>query len=506
MTRGSFLMATSFYTYDGAPLGFMYNVVNNPLTRGTRGGRFITSLYQDCKPNENPQISKTNYSDSKHLQDQYYTGIQYSRESIGEDCGDNPGVHLTSDWRCVKPAWPMCTNNNWLGGNRYNACNAGFEYNELNNYPNTNIDEALITDNGTYTLEGKSGKSSTPPLSFAKIDDYDEQISNGNMKSKPGWAGKNGESSSGVGVNLSQKENKAKDGNRQYGYIPESNFRCVFDPTKFTTVDQVENYVQRWGKYYTPESKYTFFQGGDNDAPANYDTLMKHFCSLPQNPNSKTEDGTSICPTDPYTGKPMVPFCSTFLSKTPSGDLCREWVNSKITGTNPVPWKDKNVSDSYNRYCNHYKGVGKYDGQPGPDCGCILRSNNAAYNALKKESEISGGTISDGCWWLPCQDPAHYLIADKIYGGVEEASGVTNSEGAVGLTCASDLCKSMELFIDEGTVDYSDNTRNITCVGETTDGPNDGGGNNLTKEQIVVITIGVVSLVLFVIIVVFFMT
>lgn len=351
-------------------------------------------------------------------------------------CDVKPDDINDNQTQCIKPLWPLCTNNKWLGGDRYDFCKKGF----TNNYPTTNLDETLITDGSYGTLK------------FLDIAKYEDDLDN--MTMKPGWINQQ------CSTDLT-KDNEQTSSDNTYTFIPECNVRCVFDPTKFTSLDQIESYVQRWGKHSTPEEDVA---GGnpayDNDAVRNYDILMKYFCSKPQEEQN--------CTIDPVTGKRFSPFCSTFMSTTKEGDLCRAWVNSKMNfeRNGSVPWNDESVQDSYNMYCDHYIDA---NNNPGPDCACKKRNLYPGYNFAKNAPGLQQEGVSDGCWWIPCQDPMHYLIDKNIY---KDHFGLPN------LNCEKMVCSNFQAFVDDGDASVEQNQAFISCFTGTPPTNNDDDGGN----------------------------
>lgn len=412
------------------PDAYVYNAVNYPIYRGTAGARFVNAVYDNC------ENSGTNYTTKSGMADggQYYSvqGLKSATsEHNGGSCDDGTNLTDTSNAKyCFKPLWPLCTNNNWYGGERFYFCEEGF----TDNYPNTILDNALITD-GSYGAH-----------KYGDIDDYNgvngQRSDLNNMEKTPGFIS--------VG-NLFLDDTKEGNDNSK-NYIPEANMFCVFDPTKFETLDQVEAYVQKWGKYFTPESDMYNDQKTVNNPTTNFDSIMYHFCAIPQ----KSEN----CPIDPVTGYQMKPFCSTFLSNTPAGDECRSWVNSKMIN-NSVPWNDTTVNGSYRRYCEKYRD--KTTNLSGPDCACIMRNDvnddgtpyDPNYAAAKSFPGFQGTGVSDGCWWIPCQDPMHYLIDKSIF---SDSSTLLPS-----LVCGTEFCNEFNLYANSGNVDINNNDHYLSC-------------------------------------------
>jgi len=138
--------------------------------------------------------------------------------------------------------------------------------------------------------------------------------------------------------------------------------QCVFDVDKINTIQQLDNFKQKFGT-----------QGDYNMAVSNY-----------------CQQSSDTCVLDPDTDKNM-PRCSRLKSTGKDGELCRSWFNSQ----------PKNTQDTVvQNYCSVNNT---------PDCKCVNRSLSSTYKTLKP-----GKVINDGCWWLPCANPQSYLQTKDV--------------------------------------------------------------------------------------------
>ncbi|CCV01765.1 putative myristylated membrane protein [Invertebrate iridescent virus 22] len=140
------------------------------------------------------------------------------------------------------------------------------------------------------------------------------------------------------------------------------NLKCIFDVNKINTLDQIDNFKQRFGT------------GGD------YNAIIANYC----------QQSSDTCVIDPDTGKNMTK-CSRLKSTGKDGELCRSWFNQQ-----PKATQDTVVQN----YC----AVNNT-----PDCKCVNRSLNDVYRSLKV-----GKVINDGCWFTPCANSQSYLQTTEV--------------------------------------------------------------------------------------------
>ena len=100
---------------------------------------------------------------------------------------------------------------------------------------------------------------------------------------------------------------------------------------------------------------------------------------------------TTDCPMDTLTGEKM-PLCSQFVAPTQAGATCRQQAL--------LPGNEKEYEDRMESYCRR---------ETTPDCRCIDRTTNLAYDALKTDS-----SLDDGCWWRWCADSTSFLVPPRI--------------------------------------------------------------------------------------------
>jgi hypothetical protein len=140
------------------------------------------------------------------------------------------------------------------------------------------------------------------------------------------------------------------------------NLKCIYDVNKVNTMDQIDNFKQKFGTH------------GD------FNTIVANFC----------QQSSDTCVIDPDTGKNMTK-CSRLKSTGKDGELCRGWFNQQ----------PKNVQDTV---VQNYCAVNNT-----PDCKCVNRSLNEVYRSLKV-----GKVINDGCWFTPCANPQSYLQTTDV--------------------------------------------------------------------------------------------
>lgn len=227
--------------------------------------------------------------------------------------------------------------------------------------------------------------------------------------------------------------------------------KCEYDLTKFTDLDQVLAWEQRYGKYTQDTGSGSgttrnerFESTGDivtlQDNPAkpftdNYEAIMQNFCS----------QKSTTCPIDPVTiaeGNPQpAPYCSYLKSLTKEGDACRYWMNSY----GPYKWKQMDAIG--NKYCA--KNPDSFD------CRCVNRAKAPGYN--KVESIIPTG-VSDGCWFLPCADPTNYIVGSDVM----DIGGAEGREN-YGLNCGNEICANIISLNDNDFNEVNNNSLIIQC-------------------------------------------
>lgn len=130
------------------------------------------------------------------------------------------------------------------------------------------------------------------------------------------------------------------------------NVKCTYDASYVDTVDQVNNFIDKFGET---------------------DELMTHYCGrkVTKCPGAQTA-------------------CSRIKSTAPGARLCREWY-AKQSPTR----KD----DLMKNYCANNRT---------DDCKCVNRADDPIYNKLKMVK------INDGCWYIPCANPSKYFVPSKL--------------------------------------------------------------------------------------------
>jgi len=140
------------------------------------------------------------------------------------------------------------------------------------------------------------------------------------------------------------------------------NLKCVYDVGKINTLDQIDNFKQRFGTH------------GD------YNTVVANYC----------QQSSDTCVVDPDTGKNMTK-CSRLKSTGKDGELCRGWFNQQ----------PKDIQDTV---VQNYCAINNT-----PDCKCVNRAQNEVYRSLKV-----GKVINDGCWFTPCANSQSYLQTTEV--------------------------------------------------------------------------------------------
>jgi len=100
---------------------------------------------------------------------------------------------------------------------------------------------------------------------------------------------------------------------------------------------------------------------------------------------------TTDCPMDLLTGEKM-PLCSQFVSPNQTGATCRQQAL--------LPGNDQEFENRMESYCRR---------ETTPDCRCINRTTNLAYDSLKTDTPLD-----DGCWWRWCADSSSFLVPPRI--------------------------------------------------------------------------------------------
>lgn len=263
---------------------------------------------------------------------------------------------------------------------------------------------------------------------------------------------------------------------------------CQYDATKFTTLDQIEAYEKKYGKYlddtarcFKGDKSQTYIRnclsnvsssGGQkvtgnplyntpNYSPVspNYETIMQHFCS----------QMSTNCTKDPITGNPS-PKCSTLMSTGPEGDKCRAWLH--MYG----PYKFTQMQQIGNNYCTLHPDSN--------DCMCFSKTNPDNPNSKdfitirNKINSATGGVsggIAPACYYLPCADATQYIVGTDDF-TPPGTSGYYSVN--YGYQCADNVCTQI---IDSGANTIMDNNSLYVSCGTGEDSnhhTDDGGGGS----------------------------
>jgi hypothetical protein len=147
------------------------------------------------------------------------------------------------------------------------------------------------------------------------------------------------------------------------------NLKCVFDLSKINTLDQLDQYRQKFG-----DSQYT-------------DTVNSEFC----------EQKVHTCSADLKRGG-----CSRLRSLGADGEFCRTWLATL------TPDRSDAVLQSY---CLKHTT---------DDCKCINRLSDDDYRKAKAIAPFS-----DHCWYLPCtESESVYLVPHHLRENAECAHNI----------------------------------------------------------------------------------
>ena len=155
---------------------------------------------------------------------------------------------------------------------------------------------------------------------------------------------------------------------------------CIYDVNNFQTGADVTAFLT--GNVSNPWQN-------QSTVVSSYDSvLMPYFCG----------QQVTTCPVDPTTAAAM-PACSRFVSTANDGSAaaCQAWIAAGLQGTQ---FTSANADATMTAYCTKYNT---------PDCGCINRASSTAYQIGAAQQ-----TGNDGCWFVPCKNPADYLIPSSV--------------------------------------------------------------------------------------------
>lgn len=233
--------------------------------------------------------------------------------------------------------------------------------------------------------------------------------------------------------------------------------QCAYDPKTFTTLAQVQEWEQKYGKYKqnvdnTIKSVNTddiivdstdYSVADDAQFTDNYNLIMQNFCAQPVSDNSK-------CFIDPGTSM-TAKECPNLFSYTPEGQSCRFWLNSF------GPKKFEQMSSIGDIYCAPYSSITDINLVPS-SCQCYLRNNFEDFQILS--SQMPSG-VKAGCYYLPCSDPTNYLIGTDIMGTYSLDSNADNS--TFGLTCGDQICENVLTVQSNDDTEIKNNKAYIQC-------------------------------------------
>ncbi len=258
---------------------------------------------------------------------------------------------------------------------------------------------------------------------------------------------------------FSKKCNTTYNGNEATNRSSFCPLHCAFDSEKFTTLEHVEAYEKKFGKYkrnvnndispttnndYTNAPVSTGVVNQDADFSDGYTKIMQNFCS---------QKATTNCSIDPYTNK-QAPKCSYLKSMGPEGDKCRFWLDSH------GPYKFSQMTSIGDKYC-------KGENADSYDCRCIKRDDDPTFAAFQKSINSTGkegSSTNPGCYFLPCADPTNYIVGNDIMGSFDiGGEGKQMDHQSYGVHCGENLCLSVTTIDGSDMASIEGNKLYIQC-------------------------------------------
>jgi hypothetical protein len=267
-------------------------------------------------------------------------------------------------------------------------------------------------------------------------------------------------------VNCNQSFGSKKVGLETPVFVQQCPVQCTYDSAKFTNVDQVQAWEQKYGKYKrdTSECKVTTYDDYRNclgetrgdvlpTAPddiytKNYDEIMTNFCS-------QVSTNCGIEPQTVAVDKPeQRKKCSYLMSTGPEGQLCRQWLNSY------GPYKTKKMSLVGNEYCRREENQNNWD------CACYNRSTPGtpwydSFTTVSSAVNSFSAGMSPACYYLPCADPTNYIVPEQVFKVPENSDG--QGDATYGFTCVEDMCASVLNVSDAAYSELDHNSLFISC-------------------------------------------
>jgi hypothetical protein len=178
------------------------------------------------------------------------------------------------------------------------------------------------------------------------------------------------------------------------------NVRCSYDPTNFTTADEVKAFTRLWKD--------------NKDYPEAYNRVMFNYC---------TQTTDKDCVKNPYTNEPMKE-CTMLFNKDDT--ICTNWFNNL---------KAKESDAFIAQVCKEHEDL--------DECKCVTRESDPIYQAVSTTKPVS-----DGCWWKPCKNTGTNLVPSLLRNP----------------TCPSNLCEtSINVDRTKHDVSIKDINNYITC-------------------------------------------
>lgn len=233
---------------------------------------------------------------------------------------------------------------------------------------------------------------------------------------------------------------------------------CSYDATKITSINGINTWITTFGQ---------------NEEYNN--TIMPNFCAIP---------GDTNCQVDPDTGKPMA-NCSRLTATDQFGSLCSNWCL--------LPDNEDLCDGTMTTYCAT---------NDTPDCGCVSRSNNPAYQEVKPEL---GAGIPDGCWYIPCSggNLVPYMVPSQVIPtpGLCPQNICTQIENIVSEPGGSATIGQLNQVIDCNFSDTGSGNGGTGSGTENNPGGDSGGGFLSDNKDVVIIVIVIIIIIVIAIII-----
>lgn len=246
---------------------------------------------------------------------------------------------------------------------------------------------------------------------------------------------------------INNKKDKTHGGTESTTKVDTCDLTCSYDTSKFDTLEAVQAWEQKYGKYKrdlggttrdsrrTSSGKISNLTSIKDPFTDNYRKIMQHFCSRKSN----------NCPVDPKTGE-NAPKCSNLKSVGPAGDACRYWMDSY----GPMKWSQMDVIGK--EYCTIQNNQDSFD------CSCVSRTDDPFFQDIN--AAVSSFEPNPGCFYLPCADPTTYIVGTDVMNLTPDPLAV---ESNYGMKCLNDLCINLVNLDQNAYNEMNKNQLYINC-------------------------------------------